>query len=189
MLSAPRRWSAASTSSAISRLTTSLVDAADLVRRVRASGRVFCLTHNYTAYPMVRQARDMVRAGDVGEVRQIHASYVQGHNATLVEGDGGGWRFDPAQGRGRCLPIGPSSQCPSSPICECPRVRARRCLPGPRLRCGARSVSPSDMDLPWLRLPMTPALNVSITTTTCPSFKRATATVLSSMGLRPCGGA
>ena len=78
-------------------LTTSLADAVDLVRRVRASGRVFCLTHNYTAYPMVRQARDMVRAGDIGEVRQIHASYVQGHNATLVEADGGGWRFDPAQ--------------------------------------------------------------------------------------------
>ena len=39
----------------------------------------------------------MVRAGDIGEVRQIHASYVQGHSATLVEGDGDGWRFDPAQ--------------------------------------------------------------------------------------------
>ncbi|MGD9508966.1 MAG: Gfo/Idh/MocA family protein [Geminicoccaceae bacterium] len=79
-------------------LTTTLPDAVDLVRRVRASGRVFCLTHNYTAYPMVRQARDMVRAGAIGEVRQIHTCYVQGHNATLVEGEGAaGWRFDPAQ--------------------------------------------------------------------------------------------
>jgi predicted dehydrogenase len=79
-------------------LTTSLADALDLVRRVRASDRVFCLTHNYTAYPMVRQARDMVGAGAIGEVRQIHACYVQGHNATLVEGEGApGWRFDPAQ--------------------------------------------------------------------------------------------
>jgi len=79
-------------------LATSLADALDLVRRVRESGRVFCLTHNYTAYPMVRQARDMVRAGVIGEVRQIQLSYVQGHNATLVEAEaaGRGWRFDPA---------------------------------------------------------------------------------------------
>ena len=77
-------------------LTTSLGDAIDLVHRVRASGRVFCLTHNYTAYPMVRQARDMVRAGVIGPVRQIQLAYVQGHNATLVEGAGSpNWRFDP----------------------------------------------------------------------------------------------
>ena len=57
---------------------------------------MFCLTHNYTAYPMVRQARDMVRAGAIGPVRQIQAGYVQGHNATLVEGEGTpNWRFDP----------------------------------------------------------------------------------------------
>ena len=79
-------------------LTTSLADAQDLVRRVRATGRVFCLTYNYTAYPMVRQARDMVRAGAIGAMRQIQLAYVQGHNATLVEGEGAaGWRFDPAQ--------------------------------------------------------------------------------------------
>jgi predicted dehydrogenase len=79
-------------------LTTSLADAQDLVRRVRASGRVFCLTHNYTAYPMVRQARDMVRAAAIGAVRQIQLAYVQGHNATLVEGETAApnWRFDPA---------------------------------------------------------------------------------------------
>ena len=58
---------------------------------------MFCLTHNYTAYPMVRQARDMVRAGAIGAVRQIQPGYVQGHNATLVEGEGApNWRFDPA---------------------------------------------------------------------------------------------
>ena len=79
-------------------LTTNLADALDLVRRVRASGRVFCLTHNYTAYPMVRQARDMIRAGAIGAVRQIQLAYVQGHNATLVEGrtEAANWRFDPA---------------------------------------------------------------------------------------------
>ncbi len=43
-------------------LATTLADAVDLVHRVRASGRVFCVTHNYTGYPMVRHARDMVRS-------------------------------------------------------------------------------------------------------------------------------
>ena len=78
-------------------LATTLADAVDLVHRVRASGRIFCLTHNYTAYPMVRQARDMVAAGTIGEVRQIQLAYVQGHNATLVEADAAqrSWRFEP----------------------------------------------------------------------------------------------
>lgn len=88
-------------------LTTSLADALDLVRRVRASGRVFCLTHNYSAYPMVRQARDMVRAGTIGAVRQIQLAYVQGHNATLVEAEPGGrgWRFS-AEACGSSLVLG-----------------------------------------------------------------------------------
>ena len=80
-------------------LATTLADALDLVHRVRASGRVFCVTHNYTAYPMVRHARDMVRAGAIGDVRQIQLAYVQGHNATLVEAEGTpNWRFDPGCG-------------------------------------------------------------------------------------------
>jgi len=81
-------------------LTTTLADAQALVRKVRDTGLVFCLTHNYSAYPMVRQARAMVQAGEIGEVRQVHLVYVQGHNATLVEAKpaGGNWRFDPQQG-------------------------------------------------------------------------------------------
>ena len=72
-------------------LTTSLADAADLVRRVRASGRVFCLTHNYTAYPMVRQARDMVRAGDMARSARStpatsRATTRRGSRATAVAG-------------------------------------------------------------------------------------------------------
>jgi predicted dehydrogenase len=80
-------------------LTTSLADALRLVAKVRETGLVFCLTHNYSAYPMVRQARAMIRAGEIGAVRQVHLAYVQGHNATLVEADAAGrtWRFDPAQ--------------------------------------------------------------------------------------------
>jgi predicted dehydrogenase len=79
-------------------LTTTEADALTLVRKVQETGLVFCTTYNYSAYPMVRQARAMVRAGEIGEVRQIHLAYVQGHNATLVEAapDGKAWRFDPA---------------------------------------------------------------------------------------------
>lgn len=80
-------------------LTTTLADALALVRKVRETGRVFCLTHNYSGYPMVRQARAMGRAGEIGDVRQVHLTYVQGHNAALVEAEPGGrtWRFDAAQ--------------------------------------------------------------------------------------------
>jgi len=80
-------------------LTTSLADALALVAKVRETGLVFCTTYNYSAYPMVRQARAMVRAGEIGEVRQVHLTYVQGHNASLVEAEPGGkaWRFDPTQ--------------------------------------------------------------------------------------------
>ncbi len=81
-------------------LTTSLADAEDLVRRVRASDIVFCHTFNYTGYPMVRQARAMVRDGDLGEIRQVHVEYVQGHAAALTPSESGGakgWRDDPAE--------------------------------------------------------------------------------------------
>ncbi|MDX6750562.1 Gfo/Idh/MocA family oxidoreductase [Geminicoccaceae bacterium 1502E] len=83
-------------------LATSLDDALRLVRKVEESGLVFCLTYNYSAYPMVRQARAMVASGEIGEVRQIQLVYVQGHNATLVEAGARAddWRFDPA----RCGP-------------------------------------------------------------------------------------
>lgn len=80
-------------------LTTSLDDAEDLVRRVRESGLVFCHTFNYTGFPLVRQARAMVRDGDL-EIRQVQVEYVQGHAADLTPGERGGakgWRDDPAE--------------------------------------------------------------------------------------------
>lgn len=83
-------------------LAASLAEGQALARTVRRTGRLFVLTHNYAAYPMVHQARAMVRAGAIGAVRQIHLTYVQGHNATLVEAtpEGRTWRFEPA----RCGP-------------------------------------------------------------------------------------
>lgn len=74
--------------------------AEDLVRAVERSGVVFAVTYNYTGYPMVRQAREMVRAGDVGEVRKVIVEYNQGWLATQLEASGqkqAGWRTDPAR--------------------------------------------------------------------------------------------
>ena len=89
-------------------LTTKLEDSLDLVRRVRGSGLVFCTTYNYTGYPMVRQARAMVAAGELGEIRLVHLEYVQSHLATLVEQTAAkknAWRFD-AKKTGGSLVVG-----------------------------------------------------------------------------------
>jgi len=71
-----------------------------LVAAVRARGTVFGVTYNYSGYPMVRQARDMVRAGELGELRKVVVSYQQGWLASALEGAGNkqaGWRTDPAR--------------------------------------------------------------------------------------------
>lgn len=74
---------------------------------VRKSGKVFALTHNYTGYPMVKQARAMVRAGAIGEVRKIVVEYPQAWLATALEKTGNkqaGWRTDPKRaGAAGCL--------------------------------------------------------------------------------------
>jgi predicted dehydrogenase len=76
------------------------VQADDLVARVAKQGTVFAVTHNYTGYPMVRQAREMVRAGTLGAVRKVIVEYHQGWLATQVEATDNkqaGWRMDPAR--------------------------------------------------------------------------------------------
>ena len=79
-------------------LANSLDDALAVVRAVRETEKVFALTHNYTGYPMVRQARAMVAAGQLGEIRLVQVEYVQGGNAAADAGsDGVRWRFDPAR--------------------------------------------------------------------------------------------
>jgi predicted dehydrogenase len=84
-------------------LTTDLVSAASLARKVKASGAEFCLTHCFTGYPMVRQARAMVRAGAIGPIRQVHLQYVQGYLAS--EDVPPGWRLDPARVGGSMILI------------------------------------------------------------------------------------
>jgi predicted dehydrogenase len=79
-------------------MTTTLDDALDLVREVRATSRVFCVTYNYSAYPMVRQARAMVQDGTVGAIRQVQVEYIQGHLAARTAADDDpavAWRFAP----------------------------------------------------------------------------------------------
>jgi predicted dehydrogenase len=81
-------------------LTTTLEDARDLVAAVRASGKIFALTHNYTGYPMVRQARAMVQAGELGAIRVVQVEYPQDWLSTPLEATGqkqAAWRTDPAQ--------------------------------------------------------------------------------------------
>ncbi len=81
-------------------LTSSLADAKKLAALVRKTGRVFVLTHNYTAYPMVRQAREMVAKGKLGDIRLVQAEYPQDwltEDAAAAGSKQALWRTDPKQ--------------------------------------------------------------------------------------------
>jgi predicted dehydrogenase len=81
-------------------LTSNLADAKKLAAAAARSGRLFVLTHNYTGYPMVRQAREMVARGMLGDLRVIHAEYPQDWLTEAVEASGSKqavWRTDPKQ--------------------------------------------------------------------------------------------
>jgi len=81
-------------------LTTSLDDALALARIARATGLIFGLTHNYTGYPMVRQARQMTEGGELGRIRVVQVQYAQDWLTTPLEATGQKqalWRTDPAQ--------------------------------------------------------------------------------------------
>jgi predicted dehydrogenase len=79
-------------------MTYDLAQSEELAKLVQRSGVVFALTHNYTGYPLVRQARDMVKNGDLGEINAIRATYVQGWLRQRLEKDNqkqASWRTDP----------------------------------------------------------------------------------------------
>jgi len=79
-------------------------EARELVKLVGKSRKLFALTHNYTGYPMVKLARDMVRGGDVGKVRKIVVQYPQGWLAREVHNQQADWRTDPKQsGAAGCI--------------------------------------------------------------------------------------
>src|SRR5256885_8894684 len=69
-------------------LTTTAEDAVALAQIVRRSGLIFGLTHNYTGYPLVRQAREMVLAGELGRLRVVQVEYAQDWLTTPVEATG-----------------------------------------------------------------------------------------------------
>jgi predicted dehydrogenase len=104
-------------------MTFDLAQAEELAKAVQKTGVVFALTHNYTGYPLVRQARDMVKAGEFGEINAIRACYIQGWLRTRLEKDAqkqAAWRTDPARpGASATSARMRTTSAGSSPVC-CP---------------------------------------------------------------------
>ncbi len=81
-------------------LSSSLEDAEKIEKLVEGSGLIFAITYNYSGYPMVRHAREMVAAGKLGNIRVIQVEYAQDWLATNIEAEGhkqAAWRTDPAR--------------------------------------------------------------------------------------------
>ncbi|MEM8656163.1 MAG: Gfo/Idh/MocA family oxidoreductase [Pseudomonadota bacterium] len=78
-------------------LTSTLADAKKLVKTAEDSDALFILTHNYTGYPMVRQAREMVGQGDIGTVRVVQVEYPQDWLTVEQDFKQAEWRTDPAR--------------------------------------------------------------------------------------------
>jgi len=82
-------------------LCLSKKEAEELVDLVNKTGLIFALTHNYTGYPMVKQAKAMIRKGELGVIRKVVVEYPQGWLSTLLEADASAkqaiWRTDPNQ--------------------------------------------------------------------------------------------
>lgn len=89
-------------------LAYSLVQAKQLRTLVRRTGKVFALTHNYTGYPMVKEARALVRSGRLGRILKVVTEYPQGYAITALEDKAEGrisnWRMDPRiAGASNCM--------------------------------------------------------------------------------------
>lgn len=88
-------------------MTVTLDEARTLRRAAADAGRILAVTYNYTGYPMVRQARAMVKRGDLGRIRLVHAEYAQDWLSENIEAGGqkqASWRTDPARsGAGGCI--------------------------------------------------------------------------------------
>lgn len=81
-------------------LCFNMEEAEELVELVEKTGLIFALTHNYTGYPMVKQARAMVRAGELGKIRKVVVEYPQGWLSTKLEDSEqkqADWRTDPSR--------------------------------------------------------------------------------------------
>ncbi|WP_324678305.1 Gfo/Idh/MocA family oxidoreductase [Hymenobacter sp. GOD-10R] len=82
-------------------MTFSLAEARELAEVVKATGRHLCLTHTYTGYPMVKEAKQLVASGGLGTIRKVYVEYPQGWLSTFEEGSAdnkqAAWRTDPAR--------------------------------------------------------------------------------------------
>ncbi len=81
-------------------MTFDLKQAQELQSLVEKTGKVFAVSHNYTGYPLVRQAREMVQSGELGEIQAIRACYIQGWLRTRLEESEqkqASWRTDPSK--------------------------------------------------------------------------------------------
>ncbi len=81
-------------------ITLTVEEAKELAVIIEQSGLLFALTHNYTAYPMVKEARQIIKSGQIGQIRKVIVEYPQGWLSQLVEATGqkqAAWRTDPAR--------------------------------------------------------------------------------------------
>ena len=86
-------------------MTLTLKEAKALRDTVRRTGKVFALTHNYTGYPMVKEARELVRSGKLGKILKVVAEYPQGWLLDKIEAEGqkqAAWRSDPKKAGATC---------------------------------------------------------------------------------------
>lgn len=86
-------------------MTLNLKEARALRDTVRKTGKIFALTHNYTGYPMVKEARELVRAGKLGKILKVVAEYPQGWLLDRIEATGqkqAAWRSDPKKAGASC---------------------------------------------------------------------------------------
>ena len=88
-------------------LTIEPEEAEELAHLAQQKDLLFCVTYPYTGYPMVKHARDLIRNGELGEIRMIMAEYPQEWLTELIENQGAkvGWRLDPAQ-QGKSTSVG-----------------------------------------------------------------------------------
>ncbi len=87
--------------------TLNLQEALDLTKCIQESGRLFALTHNYTGYPMIREARHLVQTGALGIVRRVNVEYIQGwlsEREEKTQNKQAQWRTDPSRaGAAGCM--------------------------------------------------------------------------------------
>ena len=88
-------------------ITFTLDEAKQLKKKVDETGLILCLTHTYSGYPMVKQARAMVKDGALGKIRKVYVEYPQGWLSKLSEREGNAqaaWRTDPKKsGKSGCM--------------------------------------------------------------------------------------